>query len=83
MTKQESFFKEFFPDYFIFETSEITDKMVKLKFVTKKRTVICPHCHKPTTEYVTYYIDPYRQPCLSDIPVLPVFFIISFFSPLL
>ena len=55
MTKQESFMKEFFPNYFIFESSEITKEMVKLKFVTKKRTVICPHCHKPTTEYVTYY----------------------------
>ena len=55
MNEQEQFIIEFFPSYFIYKSSEITPDKVKLNFVTEKRTVICPQCQRPTTEYVTYY----------------------------
>lgn len=59
------FISEFFPKYFIYNSTIIESKMVILNFSTQLRSIKCPTCGKNTISYATHYI---RK--IQDLPIL-------------
>ncbi|MGV8147274.1 MAG: transposase family protein [Alkaliphilus sp.] len=65
MKTQKAFFKEFFPKYFIYSHSAISESKVILHFSTKKRYSTCPKCDVKSINFATYYTR-----TIQDLPIL-------------
>jgi len=63
--KQKAFFKEFFPKYFIYSHSVISESKVILHFSTERKYSICPNCGIKSINLATYYTR-----TIQDLPIL-------------
>ena len=65
MTTLKEFIDVFFPSYFNYKSTKISDENVTLYFDTNARLIACPVCGTKTSYFATYYTR-----TIQDLPIL-------------